>query len=211
MSISLDGFVGGANGENEWIFPTMGEDVTTWIVETLETAGLHVMGRRTYHDMASYWPTSTSPFAASMNSIPKMVFTRSAVIERPDLRLTTTALKDASKAHGQTQQMAQPDEAICNLWLNPNVGGTDLVSEIGELKDSDGKPIVAHGGASFAASLIEHNLVDEYHLIVHPVALGQGLPIFDRLPNPLSMQLVECRQFAGGAIAKVFEPNKITQ
>jgi dihydrofolate reductase len=211
MSISVDGFVGGPNGEIDWIFASMSADATDWIVELLQGAGLHIMGRRTYHDMASYWPTSTLPFASPMNSIPKMVFTRSGALEKPDLSLTTTALKDASEAHSQTRRIAQLDEAILNMWMNPNVGGRDMVSEIGELKASDGKPIIAHGGASFAASLIEQRLVDEFRLIVHPIALGRGLSIFERLSLPLSMELIDSRKFAGGAIANVFEPIEPTK
>ena len=53
MSISLDGFVGGPNGEVDWIFRTMG-DSTEWVIDTLRNAGTHVMGSRTYYDMAAF-------------------------------------------------------------------------------------------------------------------------------------------------------------
>jgi dihydrofolate reductase len=74
MSMSIDGFVGGPNGEIDWLFPTMDEEATAWTVENLREAGVHVMGSRTFRDMAAYWPTSMEPFAAPMNEIPKVYF-----------------------------------------------------------------------------------------------------------------------------------------
>src|SRR5580704_1945586 len=76
MSISVDGFVGAANGEIDWIFKTTDEEATAWIVGLCRESGLHIMGSKTFHDMASYWPTSTEAFAAPMNEIPKAVFTK---------------------------------------------------------------------------------------------------------------------------------------
>jgi dihydrofolate reductase len=64
MSVSLDGSVGGPKGEVDWIFPSLDDDATAWIVDTLWQASVHIMGSVTYHDMAAYWPTSTEKFAA---------------------------------------------------------------------------------------------------------------------------------------------------
>ncbi|HEX2510308.1 MAG TPA: hypothetical protein VHK66_07275 [Microvirga sp.] len=59
MSISVDGFVGGPGGELDWIFPTYDEGATAWTVDCLWQAGVHIMGSRTFHDMAAFWPSST--------------------------------------------------------------------------------------------------------------------------------------------------------
>jgi dihydrofolate reductase len=74
ISMSLDGFVGGPNGEIDWIFPTLDDGATEWLVAMLGQAGVHIMGRVTYGDMAAHWPTSNEPYAAPMNTIPKVVF-----------------------------------------------------------------------------------------------------------------------------------------
>jgi len=76
MQLSADGFVAGPNGELDWIFASMDEACSAWIVDGLWQASVHLMGRVTYHDMAAYWPTSNEPFAAPMNEIPKFVFSR---------------------------------------------------------------------------------------------------------------------------------------
>ena len=60
MSVSVDGFVAGPNGEVDWIFRTQGDDSTEWVVDTLRNAGVHIMGSRSYYDMAAFWPFSDS-------------------------------------------------------------------------------------------------------------------------------------------------------
>jgi dihydrofolate reductase len=76
MQMSLDGFVGTPSGEMDWIFPGIDDEVGELFVEELWRAGVHAMGRSTYHDMAAHWPNDTSRFAAPMNERPKVVFSR---------------------------------------------------------------------------------------------------------------------------------------
>jgi dihydrofolate reductase len=77
MQISIDGFVGGPNGELDWIFPDFDERLTRWTMDRVWQAGAHLMGRATYDAMAAHWPSSTEPFSAPMNEIPKIVFSHS--------------------------------------------------------------------------------------------------------------------------------------
>jgi dihydrofolate reductase len=77
MQMSLDGFVGKADGDVGFIFTSFDDALTAWIVAGLWEAGLHIMGRKTYGDMAAHWPTSTEPYAPPMNQIPKAVFSGS--------------------------------------------------------------------------------------------------------------------------------------
>jgi dihydrofolate reductase len=204
MSMSVDGFVAGPNGELDWMFPTMSDAGRQWIIELLGQVSLHAMGHRTYQDMVAYWPTSTHPIARPMNEIPKAIFSRSGKISPPSLDKTTGALKDAEKADDSGHVSADP--AVLDSWLHPIVAGKDLVADIQRLKAEDGKPIIAHGGASFASSLIAANLVDVFHLVVHPVVLGRGLPIFAELENPVHLKLESLRQFDTGVVAKTYRP-----
>jgi dihydrofolate reductase len=203
LSISIDGFVRGPHGEIDWIFRNRDAGSTEWIVETLNQAGVHIMGHRTYHDMAAYWPTSELPFAAPMNEIPKVVFSRSGVVSPPSKELTTTALTNATEAQGA------PGSGTGDVnyydWLTPGVAGKDLAADITRLKQIPGGYILAHGGASFAQSLAAENLVDEYRLLVHPVALGKGLGLFSELRAPLDLKLVDIESFAGGTVAKCYK------
>ena len=94
MSVSVDGFVSGPNGEVDWIFKT-GDGATEWLVDTLWQAGVHAMGSRTYYDMAAFWPSSGGLLAAPMNEIPRVVVSRKGLIDTPGAQATTSALTDA--------------------------------------------------------------------------------------------------------------------
>jgi hypothetical protein len=73
----LDGFVGRPDGDLGWTFVDFSDDFVEWEVERLSSARAHLMGSATYRDMAAYWPSSTEPYAAPMNAIPKVVFSTS--------------------------------------------------------------------------------------------------------------------------------------
>ena len=198
--MSLDGFVGGPNGEVDWIFPSMDEGATQWTLESVWLAGLHVMGSKSFHDMASYWPYSSEPFAAPMNAIPKLVFSKEAL----GVPKHTKGFEAANAARKEERKLSD-DEVKANLetWNNPLVGH-DLAADIARLKKEDGKNLVAHGGASFAQSLIKLGLVDEYRLLSHPVVLGRGLPLFSVLPEKKRLKLLSSTTFPSGAVARIF-------
>ena len=178
MSISLDGFVGDQDGSNTWMFGG-DEAAKAWVVDTISNAGLHIMGARTFRDMAAWWPTATDAFAAPMNAIPKAVFSR------------------------QGSAILPPG---AGSWSDAHVAGGDLAAEIAALKAREGKPILAHGGACFARSLVARGLIDQFALLVCPVALGQGLPLFSDLAAPARLRLVSSTAFPGGAVAQVYRP-----
>lgn len=205
MSVSVDGFVGGPHGEIDWIFKTMDQSATAWTVDNIWQAGVHIMGSRTFHDMAAYWPSSTEPFAAPMNEIPKVVFSSRGIIDRARSGSTTQALRDATK-NAEGSQLSPETLANEASWINATVAGGDLATEIARLKDRPGKDIFAHGGAGFAQSLSKLNLVDEYRLLVHPVALGAGLPLFPPLQAPIYLRLVRVTTFDSGAAAHIYRP-----
>jgi len=197
MSVSVDGFVGGPNGEIDWIFRSYDAGATAWTMETLWQTSVHIMGSRTFQDMAAYWPTSTEPYAAPMNAIPKIVFSRSGQLQAA----TTQALADAKRQRTEETAASGPSS-----WTTPGVASGDFASEIARLKQQPGRPILAHGGAGFARSLVRHGLVDEFRLLVHPVALGRGLSLFADLDRPLDLRLVSATAFDGGAVAHVYWP-----
>jgi len=184
MSISVDGFVGGPNGENDWVFRSSDEASREWSLGQVADAGLIIMGRKSFEIMAPYWPTATGPFAAPMNEIPKALFTQKGFKVPP---------ADASLPATES-------------WAKARVFDGDLAESIQQLKQEPGKNIVALGGAGFMRSLIDTGLIDEYHLAVHPVALGAGLPIFTGLAKPLDLKLVAVKDFPGGIVVHNYLP-----
>jgi len=173
MQYSLDGFVSGPNGELDWIFPDLDAEYAAWGVERLWRAGAHLMGGVTYRDMAAHWPSSTEPYAAPMNQIPKIVFSGS--------------LKNAD-------------------WRDTRIVSGDLAKEIARLKQEPGRDLLAHGGVRFAQSLVRTRSIDEYWLVIHPIALGRGMRIFSDLAAPMRFKLVSQAKFKTGLIAMEMQP-----
>ncbi|SEO85698.1 dihydrofolate reductase family protein [Amycolatopsis saalfeldensis] len=198
MSMSLDGYVAGPDGRIDWLMRTLDSEATAWIGQTLRQAGAHLVGRRTYADMLGYWPTSTEPLAAPMNTIPKIVFSRSGDLEHE----TTTALRNATDAR---REAGLPVVSPADGWAATRVLGTDLAAEIAALKAEPGQDLLAHGGASFARSLVGLGLVDEYRLLVHPVVLGSGLALFSGM-TAFDLAAVHTTAFPGGAVGIVGRP-----
>lgn len=206
MSTSLDGFVSGPGGELDWIFKATDRESTAWTIDRISQAGLHLMGSRTFHDMAAWWPYSTEPFAPPMNQIPKAVFSRhgAGALRGGE---TTAGLKDAERARAASgAALATPTPEIAQSWADPTVLSGNLAEEITRLKQQPGKNIVAHGGAAFAQSLVATGLIDEYCLLIHPVAIGRGRPLFSGLSEPVSLKLVNAVAFPAGAVAHVYRP-----
>ncbi|RBL89885.1 dihydrofolate reductase family protein [Chitinophaga flava] len=179
MSISVDGFVGGPNGEKDWVFQSSDEASRAWSVGQIVEAGLLIMGRKSFETLAAYWPTATGPFAAPMNETPKAVFTQKGFKVSPDTAAS---------------------------WADTRVFDGDLAESIKLLKQEPGKPILALGGAGFMRSLIGTGLIDEYRLAIHPTVLGAGLPIFNAFAKPLDLKLVAAEDFPGGIVVHTYKP-----
>ena len=173
MGVSLDGFVAGPGGALDWGLPSEHEDVTAWKAESVRQAGARIMGRVTYEQMAAHWPSATGAYAAPMNDIPKVVFSRT--------------LEKAG-------------------WADTRIARGDLAGEIPRLKREPGNDVIVHGGATFVQALSRLSLIDEYRLVIQPVALGNGLPLFRDLPAPLRFELAEARTFPHGTVIHVYRP-----
>lgn len=199
MSVSIDGFMAGPNNNLEWMFPSMSDEGKRYIAARLDQAGAHLMGSHTYADMSAFWPKSNDIVAPCMNSIPKVVFTRKGLSEQ--LGRTTQALKDASAAN-------PIDPTIAKSWTDPRIASGDLAQEIARLKAEPGKDLVAHGGVAFAQSLVASGLVDEYWLVVAPVAIGRGHGLFTQLEKPLPLELIDSTRFATGVCFQVLQPQR---
>jgi dihydrofolate reductase len=183
MSMSLDGFVAGPNGEADWIFKSSDAQSKAWSLAQTTEAGMIIMGRKSFEAMAPYWATSTDAFAGPMNEIPKAVFTKNG-------------FKGFDRGNNNSAAAAS--------WANASVFDGDLSEAIRDLKAGEGKPITAIGGAGFMRSLIATGLVDEYFLAIHPVILGAGMPIFTGLAMPLYLKLADVKAFPGGITVHIY-------
>lgn len=190
MTVTADGFMCGPNHELDWFMRTRDQSVKDWIEKSLWKAGVHIMGRRTFEEMAPYWVTSSDQLAEPMNQIPKVVFSKSGFVPKA--------------SYGDPTKVISP---YASTWTNAAVA-TDLVADITKLKQQEGKPVLAHGGASFAQELVKNGLVDEYRFSIHPVVIGKGISMFATIPHLIELQLISSTPFASGAIINVYATKK---
>lgn len=122
-SLSIDGYVAALDGSHPWSEGGSGdEDVKRWILDSVGSAGAHLMGRVTYEEMASVWPTSDSDFARPMNEIPKVVFSKTLKsAEWPETRIARGDLREQLKREPGGDLIAyggaQLDQALTRLGL----------------------------------------------------------------------------------------------
>ena len=171
MTMSLDGFIAGPDGEIDWSAPD--EELHRFHNEQTRELGAHLCGRRLYEEMV-YWETADENPSAAEH---ELEFAR-IWLALPKIVFSTTL-----------------DEVEGNATL----AGGDIAEEVAELKAQPGKDL-AVGGAGLASTLISLGLVDEYRLFVSPVVVGGGTPFFPALDESIDLELVETRTFASRVV-----------
>jgi dihydrofolate reductase len=92
-------------------------------------------------------------------------------------------------------------------WNNSVLIKNNVVEEINRLKQQDGKNIIVHGSGRLIETLMQHDLVDEYRLLVYPVVLGTGQRLFES-ENKAKLKLVDSKVVSSGVLALVYEPDR---
>jgi len=90
-------------------------------------------------------------------------------------------------------------------WNNSTLIKDNIVAEITKLKQQDGPDLVVHGSATLAQTLMQHDLVDRYRLLVYPLVVGQGKRLFTE-GSTATLKLVEAKSFSSGVTALIYEP-----
>ncbi len=182
MQISLDGFVGGPNGELDWV--TMSQEMdNTLLPEMMERADTCLLGRVLYQGFASYWPTApaTNPH-----------------LSKSEIKFSTWISQAYKVVFSTTLDRAE--------WNNSRLVRGDVAAEVKRLKQQPGKDMLVFGGARMAQEFVRLGLVDVYGLVVNPVILGQGLPLFKDVPARQNLNLISCDVFESNAVALRYEP-----
>ncbi|MEQ4719222.1 dihydrofolate reductase family protein [Nonomuraea sp. B19D2] len=165
---SVDGHIEGPNGEFDW--PVMGPELSAYGDEINARVGTFLYGRVVWEMMSGYWPQ-----AESISDDPHDLKFAPIWRSTPKVVFSTT-LEEAG-------------------WNTRIVSG-DLTEEVAELKrQSGGKDLLLNGGSRLAGALTELGLIDEYHVMVHPVVLGGGRPLFLPQKDRVDLRLVETRTF----------------
>lgn len=172
MNVTLDGFVETVDHGLEW--SRIDEELHAWFTEQERALDAVLYGRRLYEVMAAYWPTAES---------------------NPDASEVERDYAGAWNAHPKIVFSTTLDSVVSNCRL---VSG-DVGEELAKLK-AEFAGDLGVGGPTLAAEFIRRGLVDEYGLVVHPVAIGAGTPYWPPLPHPIDLELVDSRTFASGVV-----------
>jgi len=92
-------------------------------------------------------------------------------------------------------------------WKNSHIIKENIVEEISKLRQQTGGNILLAGSATLVQTLVKHDLVDEYHLLVYPVVLGAGKRLFQDGCNA-RLKLVELITFSSGVVAQIYHPDR---
>lgn len=174
LFLSLDGV---AESPDQWQFDSFDEDLAKRMSTMFDQQDLILMGRVTYNDWKSYWPTSKDePYATLLNQTPKVV--------------VSTTLKSVEWGSYNTAKLLE---------------GT-LAEGVNKLKQQPGKNIGLGGSPTLVRSLLEEDLLDELVLMVHPVVAGTGKRLFKDGSKVKQLKLVDNHTTSTGVAILSYHP-----
>lgn len=179
MQVSIDGMVGSKTQRGAGHF-NWDEEVRQYSIANVANVDCILLGRQTAMGFIPHWKSvAANPKDADVEF-------GKLVTEIPKVVFSRTLQKSE--------------------WPNATIANGEMVDCVNQLKKQAGKDLLVYGGSSFVASLIERNLIDEYHLLVNPVVFGSGLSIFSGLADTLSLTLVTNRVFSCGTVLLCYQP-----
>jgi dihydrofolate reductase len=179
MMVTLDGFFEGPDHDISW--HNVDEEFNEFAIDQLNEVDALLFGRVTYEGMASYWPTSIA-----VESDPEVAGKMNAI---PKIVFSKTLDKVE--------------------WNNSRLVKENIAAEVSQLKQQPGRDLAIFGSANLAMSLLQMDLIDELRLMVNPVVLGNGKPLFVSIHEKLNLKLIKTRVFRSGNILLCYQPDKI--
>jgi dihydrofolate reductase len=177
INVTLNGFMAGPNGNLDWHMPYWNEEMSRVTSAQLSNADTILLGRVTYNAMARYWPVQQVSQYAAREDVAFADMMNS--YEKVVFSKTLTAVSD---------------------WSNSRLANRSIALEINELKQQSGKNIIVYGSGKLTEALTRHNLVDEYHIWIHPVVIEQGRALFKNLQGRLNIHPYKTKVFDTGVV-----------
>ncbi|HET6749991.1 MAG TPA: dihydrofolate reductase family protein [Actinomycetes bacterium] len=180
LFISLDGVV---EAPDQWHFPYFNEEMGAAVDATLGTADTVLFGRKTYDSFAGAWPE------------------REAAGEED---------AEFGKRLGDARKIVVSNQKLEFTWRNSEQLEGDLVETVTALKNEPGGNIALSGSVSVVRQLLAAGLLDELHLLVHPIAVRKGMRLFDEGETPIPLRLISSATFKTGVLNLVYGPAEST-
>ena len=172
--------LGGEVGSNDWAFPYLDEQHAEYSTELLAKADALLLGRLTYEGLSVAYTRMADEAPAN---VPSDFIDRMNSI--PKFVASTTLT-------GPT-------------WNATTIDG-DVASFVDDLKRNAGHNLLKYGNGPLDATLMEHGLIDEFHLFLTPVAIGTGTHLFESIDTAPHLRLVDITRFDSGVVTLVYAP-----
>jgi dihydrofolate reductase len=171
--ISLDGYHTGPDNDVSVMFPMMGKVFDAYNAELLRTADVFLVGRVSFELFQSFWPK---------------------VAENPTSDEWTPEQREIVQ-EGKSVNTIVVSDTLTGNWPDIRIiRRADANPQIAELKRQPGKDILMTGSRTLWNDLLAHDLIDEIHLMIGNVVLGEGVPVFVGKP-PASLRLIDVRSW----------------
>ena len=180
--VTLDGFFEGPNKELDWHI--VDEEFKEYAIDLLSKVDALLFGRVTYQLMADYWPAAATNPSTS----------------KSDLEIADKMNNLPKIIFSKTLQRVE--------WNNSRLVKENIAEEILKMKQQPGKDMVIFGSGSIVSSFMQLGLIDEYRIIVNPVVLGNGKPLFKGVNDKHNLKLLKTRVFSSGIVILFYEPVK---
>jgi dihydrofolate reductase len=178
--MTINGYVAGSTGEKDWMTWNPDDEFIEFLNSLLDTSDTLLLGRKTAEGIINFWEDTA-------DENPTHPFAKK-IAALPKVVFTKTLDKPT--------------------WNNTTLAKGILAEEIANLKKQNGKDILVFGGAGFVSSLIKEDLIDEYHLIVNPTAIGSGMAIFNSLDRTQKFSPMQSKLYPGGKIVLSYKSSK---
>jgi dihydrofolate reductase len=187
--VSLDGYMVGDDEDMSWVIDTFDAQMGKDIGNSFQEIGAILLGRVTYDIMSAYWP----------HAVPDGNYDYDNPAEGSEDPVITEGMNTLPKiVFSRTLETAD--------WNNSRIVRDDIGEEVSRLKEQPGKDLMIQGSASIVQQLTNLGLIDEYRLLVHPVVLGSGKPLFQNIDDRAKLKLVDSKVYDNGVIGVQYQP-----
>lgn len=174
--VTLDGYFEGPNRDISW--HNVDAEFNEYAIDMLNSVDTLLFGRVTYDLMAGFWPT-------------------------PD------AIKNDPIVAGKMNSLSKIvfSKTLNKVeWNNTRLVKNNIEEEIKMMKNQGGKDIALLGSGSIMSEFAQHGLIDEYRIMVNPIVLGNGNPLFKGIKDRIKLKLIKIRTFRNGNVLLYYQP-----
>lgn len=179
---SLDGLMSDPEDKQDWVTTTFSQDMGKYVEEVYVDADTLFLGAVTYLIMAAYWPTANTNSEA---------FDGDA---------------EGAQTMNSIHKVVFSKKLKALAWNNSTLKTEIVPEEIKKMKQEPGKNMLVAGSASIVQQLANFGLIDEYHLLVHPIVLGNGKPLFQGIRQRQNLKLISTEVFTNSVVLLRYEP-----